>query len=457
MRDKYMSTLIQKDSTHILQNLQDYSRAVRGLTWQRQVIFTAVSAILFWFFDPIEAIVFFTISMLCEYADLRLSKYVDNIKAGDARAAKRAFTGFLINTIISAATFSIYAVWIGLTENGGGMFTALFFLFSAAIYAAINNHQIVSFLVIRLILYGASFMTMTLRDIIVYQPSLRSPMWLQFVTVMFVMYFVIDCSRVFLRMYRQDLKRLRDLKIEHEHAKSALVLKTQFVAVVSHELRTPLTSIKGSIDLINSGMFGELPPRVQSLLVMAGKSSQRLADLVNDLLDLQKIEEGKMSFSIETIDIRSFVANAVQSHQGLAERYKVSLHLQDAGSMPLYIHTDASRLMQVLGNMISNAAKFSPEKGDVFVGLSVTRENVRIYVQDSGLGIPPGSNEKIFERFTQLDSSDQRKFGGTGLGMSISRDIMNALGGTIDYDSELGVGTKFYIELPYSAVPETNL
>ena len=124
--------------------------------------------------------------------------------------------------------------------------------------------------------------------------------------------------------------------------------------------------------------------------------------------------------------------------------------------MPLYIHTDASRLMQVLGNMISNAAKFSPEKGDVFVGLSVTHENVRIYVQDSGLGIPPGSSEKIFERFTQLDSSDQRKFGGTGLGMSISRDIMNALGGTIDYDSELGLGTNFYIELPYSAAPQAN-
>jgi signal transduction histidine kinase len=456
MRDKYMSTMCQKDNTHLLQNLQDYSRAVRGLTWQRQVIFTAVSAILFWFFDPTEAIVFFTISMLCEYADLRLSKYVDNIKAGDARAAKRAFTGFLINTIISAATLSIYAVWIGLTESGGGMFTALFFLFSAAIYAAINNHQIVSFLVIRLILYGASFMIMTLRDIIVYQPSLRSPMWLQFVTVVFVMYFVIDCSRVFLRMYRQDLKRLRDLKIEHENAKSALVLKTQFVAVVSHELRTPLTSIKGSIDLINSGMFGELPPRVQSLLVMAGKSSQRLADLVNDLLDLQKLEEGKMSFSMETIDVRTFVANAVQSHQGLAERYDVSLHLQDAGSMPLYIHTDASRLMQVLGNMISNAAKFSPKKGDVFVGLSVTHESVRIYVTDNGLGIPPGSSEKIFERFTQLDSSDQRKFGGTGLGMSISRDIMNALGGTINYDSEPGVGTTFYIELPHPVAFEAS-
>lgn len=456
MFENYMGSLKQKNNKHLLQNLRDYSRAVRGLTWQRQIIFTAVSATIFWFFDPLLAIIFFTISMLCEYADLRLSSYVDRIKAGDKRATKRAFTGFLINTIISAVTLSIYAVWIGLTENGGGMFTALFFLFSGAVYAAINNHQIVSLLVIRLILYGTSFLIMTLRDIVVYQPSLKSEMWLQFVTVVFVMYFVVDCSRVFLRMYRQDLKRLRDLKVEHQRAQAALVLKTQFVAVVSHELRTPLTSIKGSIDLINSGMFGELPPRVQSLLVMAGKSSQRLADLINDLLDLQKLEEGKMTFTMETIDVRSFVADAVQSHQGLAERYDVSLHLQDAGSMPLYIHTDASRLMQVLGNIISNAAKFSPEKGDVFVGLSVTHESVRIYVQDSGLGIPPGSSEKIFERFTQLDSSDQRKFGGTGLGMSISRDIMNALGGTIDYDSELGLGTKFYIELPYSAAPQAN-
>ena len=457
MLEKHMASLKKKHNKHLLQNLRDYSRAIRVLTWQRQIIFTAVSVVLFWFFEPTQAFIFFAISMLCEYADLRLSKRVDIIKLRDTKAINSAFTGFLVNTIISAATFSIYAVWIGLTENGGGMFTALFFLFAGAIYAAINNHQIVSLLVIRLILYGTSFLIMTLRDIVVNQPSLKSDMWLQFVTVVFVMYFVVDCSRVFLRMYRQDLKHLRDLKVEHQRAKAALVLKTQFVAVVSHELRTPLTSIKGSIDLINSGMFGELPPRVQSLLGMAGKSSQRLADLINDLLDLQKLEEGKMTFTMETIDLRSFVADAVQSHQGLAERYDVSLHLQDPEATPVYIHSDASRLMQVLGNMISNAAKFSPEKGDVRVGLSVTHERVRIYVADSGLGIPPGSSEKIFERFTQLDSSDQRKFGGTGLGMSISRDIMNALGGTIDYDSELGVGTTFYIELPYSAAPEACL
>ena len=207
------------------------------------------------------------------------------------KITRRVFHAYTANTFLSALTISTYAVWVGITEDGMGVFTALFCLFAAALYASINNHQIARALAIRLTLYGMSFLLITVRDLWVYRPPLHSEMWLQFFTVIFVMYFLIDCSLGFLRMYRRDIKRLEDLEIEHERAKAALVLKSQFVAVVSHELRTPLTSIKGSIDLINSGKLGTFNPQAESLLKLAGRNSQRLAILVDDLLDLQKLEE----------------------------------------------------------------------------------------------------------------------------------------------------------------------
>lgn len=436
----------------LLKNTRDYSRAVMTLTWQRQALFAAVALLTGWFFDPLKASLFFTVCMACEYVDLWLAKRVEANTAGDVQIARNVHKGFILNTAVSAIAICTYAVWVGITEDGVGMFTALFCLFAAALYAAINNHQIVGTLAIRLALYGVSFLIITVRDLWVYRPPLSSDMWLQFFTVIFVMYFLIDCSLGFLSMYRQGLQRLEDLEIEHERAKAALVLKSQFVAVVSHELRTPLTSIKGSLDLISSGKFGEFSPQTKSLLDVAGRNSQRLADLVDDLLDLQKIEEGKMTFDKETIDVAKFVADAIHSHQGLADRYRVTLTGDFDSDATVFVQADPSRLMQVLGNVISNAAKFSEEHGNVEVGFNAENGRVRIFVRDHGVGIPDGSKDDVFGRFVQLDSSDQRKFGGTGLGMNISREIIEAIGGSIDYESELGVGTTFFVELPCAVV-----
>ncbi|SHF62630.1 His Kinase A (phospho-acceptor) domain-containing protein [Loktanella atrilutea] len=437
-----------------LKHLQDYARAVKALTWQRQSIFAAVAVLTGWFFTPWKAELFFAIGMLCELADLRLANRVDRVREGDYKTMSKLMTGFVINTVISSLTIGIYAMWVGLTEEGVGLFTALFCLSAGAIFAAINNHQIVRLLVIRFVIYGVAFLVLTTRDLIVYRPPLTSELWLQFFTVIFVMYFLIDCSRSFLRMYRQDLKRLEDLQQEHERTKAALVVKSQFVAAVSHELRTPLTSIKGSLELVNTGKFGEIPSRAKHLLEVAGRNSKRLADLVDDLLDLQKLEEGKMTFDNQTIEVRSFLADAVNDHQGLADQYNVTLNIHLEDTPAVHVRADRSRLMQVLANIISNAAKFSMAKGDVDIGLSVAQGWIRIFVRDYGIGIPEDGKEKVFGRFTQLDPSDQRKCGGTGLGMNISREIMSALGGLIDYESTLGVGTTFYVDLPRVTGPE---
>lgn len=439
-----------------LQYIQDYSHVVKALTWQRQGILLAVAVLTGSFFSPLYAALFFLACMLCEGIDLRLSKEAIGIAAGDTRATKLIFFKYLANTIASTLLVSGYAVWVGLTENGIGLFTAMFCLFAAALHAAINNHQFAAALVVRLIFYGLSFIVLSVHDLWMYRPPLHSEAWLQFFTVLFVMYFLIDCSLHFLRMYRRDIKRLKELEAEHKKVKAALVLKSEFVAIVSHELRTPLTSIKGSLDLVNSGKFGELPTRIQNLLGLAGKNAQRLANLVNDLLDIQKLEDGQMRFKTGVVEIGRFLTEAISAHQGLAEQCNVRFVNDAQSQTPVHVNTDPARMMQVMGHVLSNAAKFSPDQGDVHIGYGLKADKVCIFVRDQGIGIPPDVEDQIFARFVQLDSSNQRQFGGTGLGMNIARDITKAIGGKISYTSVLNVGTTFFIELPcaFASAPD---
>ncbi|MDG4650208.1 HAMP domain-containing sensor histidine kinase [Roseibacterium sp. SDUM158017] len=445
------------DSERLLQNLRDYAAAIFTLLWQRQAIFAAVAVLTAFFFDPFRAALFYGVIILCDVIDLTIARRVSRIEAHDTRAVRVCFGWVMANTLLSTFAIAGYVVWVASMQETGGQFTPLFFLFAAALFAAMNNHQVVWALAIRLTVYGLAFLYISVKDLWIYRPEMTSELWLQFFTVVFVMYFLIDCSLVFLRLYRRNLRQLAELRDEHERTKAALVVKSQFVSIVSHELRTPLTSIKGSLDLINSEKLGPVPPHIASLLEMASKNSKRLAHLIDDLLDLQKIEAGEMKFKRELVNVQALVADAVAGNFGLAEKYKVTLRTETSDVAPLFVMADESRMMQVLSNMISNAAKFSHEGGEVAVGSSLSDDRIRIYVRDHGVGIPEGSRDKVFERFTQLDSSDQRQAGGTGLGMNISREIVESFGGVIDYDSEVGVGSTFYIELPAIPAKDSGL
>jgi signal transduction histidine kinase len=228
---------------------------------------------------------------------------------------------------------------------------------------------------------------------------------------------------------------------------SALQIKSQFVSVVSHELRTPLTSIKGSLDLLNSGAMGPVPDNMAPLVELAAKNSLRLSNLINDILDFQKIEAGEMSYRFDQVDVRALVNEAIGSNAGYADSLGITIVADMPAPDGAHVLGDDSRLMQVMSNMISNALKFSPAGGKVIVGYENTGDAVRIFVEDHGEGIAPNSKKKVFDRFSQLDSSDQRKVGGTGLGMNISKQIVDQHNGTIDYVSEPGKGTIFFVTL----------
>ncbi|WP_339106670.1 sensor histidine kinase [Roseovarius rhodophyticola] len=303
-------------------------------------------------------------------------------------------------------------------------------------------------LAIRLALYGVSFVIIVVRDLWVERPPLTSELWLHFFTVIFVMYFLIDCSIVFLKLYRKNLAHLNKLHKEHERTKAAYKIKSQFVSTVSHELRTPLTSIKVSLDLLNTGALGPIPANMQTIVETAGKNSDRLSRLIDDVLDLQKLEAGEMTYRMEVLNVQVFLTDAVEGNAGFADMHRVTLMPEFDEKPWLFVEADEMRLMQVLSNVISNAVKFSNQGDIVTVGCMTLDSRVRIYVQDRGKGIPQGSEEKVFGRFSQIDSSDRRQVGGTGLGMNISREIVEHFKGTLTYESSEGQGTTFFIDLP---------
>lgn len=432
----------------LLQNLKDYTSACINLLLQRQGIFLAATILTAFYFDPRPAILFYGTIMLTEFIDLILARRVHRLSPENRRSILFYLVLILANTVLSSGAICIYAISVAFQQEAGGHFTPLFFLFAAALFAAMNNHQIVLALALRLMMYGVSFMLIVLEDIWVEQPPLSSDLWLHFFTVIFVMYFLIDCSMVFLRLYRNNLQQLETLKTEHERTKAAYLVKSQFVSTVSHELRTPLTSIKGSLDLLNSGAMGTVPEQMQGLVEMAGKNSNRLSNLIDDVLDLQKIEAGEMTYRMALLNVQDIVFEAVHSSLGYAETHGVTLEAICPEDEDLFIEGDENRLMQVMSNMISNAAKFSHEGDEVIVSCECIGDVVRISVQDKGVGIPDNARDKVFGRFTQLDSSDQRNAGGTGLGMNISKEIVEHMNGQIDYISELGTGSTFFVEFP---------
>ena len=224
-------------------------------------------------------------------------------------------------------------------------------------------------------------------------------------------------------------------------------LKKEFTSTLSHELRTPLTSIIGSLQLINSGVMGEVDKDVAELTQVAERNGQRLLDLINDILDIEKIESGKLTMSPEVFAVDDLVREAMVLNRAFGERFKVRFEAH--GELPGgQVFADRKRLLQVMTNLLSNAAKFSPEGATVDVALSAKGGLLRVAVEDRGPGIPEGFRGRIFGRFAQADSTASRQKGGTGLGLAICKRLVELMQGHIGFEDREGGGTRFWFELP---------
>lgn len=230
-------------------------------------------------------------------------------------------------------------------------------------------------------------------------------------------------------------------------------MKNEFISTVSHELRTPLTSIQASLAMLADGMAGELPPDALRLVTIASQSSERLVRMVNDLLDIQKIEAGQMHFETLAQPLLPVAERALAAMEGHARKAGVGL-LGDwnADAAHIAASIDADRMEQVLTNLLSNAIKFTPAGKTVTLGLARAPGKVRLLVLDEGPGIAPEFQQRVFQRFAQADGADSRTRGGTGLGLAISKAIIEEHGGTIGFTTAPGRGTRFVVELPAAQV-----
>ena len=241
----------------------------------------------------------------------------------------------------------------------------------------------------------------------------------------FVLCSIVDLSQ------RQEIDRLR----------------TDFVSTVSHELRTPLTSITGSLALLKSGVVGDLPAEARSMVRIAHKNAERLVRIINDILDIGRLEQGTISLRWQRISLNSLLHQSLEANASYADKYGVRFRF-DAGPTEDLVEADPDRLMQVFANLLSNAAKFSSPGSDVRIRSGGDETTVTVEVEDSGPGIPEAFKGRVFEKFAQADASASRAFEGTGLGLSIAKRLIEAMHGTIGFRPSAGGGTIFYFTLP---------
>ncbi|MEE2002270.1 ATP-binding protein [Alkalimonas sp. MEB108] len=238
---------------------------------------------------------------------------------------------------------------------------------------------------------------------------------------------------------------LRDMTEQHKVDR----LKNEFVSTVSHELRTPLTAINGSIGLVLGGVMGSVSPQTKQLLQTAYDNCDHLTQLINDLLDIEKLEAGKMRFQLQPIALAELVEQCLQQNQPLATESRLQLKLQTRDHH-LQVRADPLRLQQVITNLLSNAIKYAPRDSTVLLRLSLDGNKVRLEVRDQGPGVPEHFQPSLFQKFAQADSADNKAKQGSGLGLAIARSLIQAMDGDIGYQPIQPHGSCFYLTLPLS-------
>lgn len=241
-------------------------------------------------------------------------------------------------------------------------------------------------------------------------------------------------------------RRLKEKDVLLKGAEAANVAKSRFLSVVNHELRTPLTSINGVVSLISAGALGEVPENFRRPIKIAERNCNQLNALIVDLLDVEKFTAEKIEYHFNDVALQSFLHEQIEMNTSYANIYGIEL-VAESNMPELKVQVDRHRLAQVLSNLISNAAKFSEEGSKVVIGLEQVGDRAVVSVKDTGRGIPEEARGRIFDRFQQVDSSNERERGGTGLGLAIIRSIVEAHGGKIDFDSVVGQGTTFHFDL----------
>lgn len=435
-----------RNSSVLMRQMRDYAMVSKRLFVQRFIIYAAALILAAFYYSVSVALISSTLIAVSEIYDYIIANHILSLNERDQKGIRRYFALLHVGVTFNAGIIAFYTTSIALLQGPTTHFMPLFFLFAAALFAAMNSHKIMTVLIIRLSFYGSIFLSIPIWDIYITSAPITSDLWAQLFTSIFVLYFIVDCSGVYLRLYRKNLLQMEILRRDNARTKALSETKNQFLATVSHELRTPLTSIKGSLDLANSGALGEIPEGFSRVLEIAQRNADRLNLLIDDLLDQQSMEAGQMRYDFKPVQLSSFIPHVLLVNQPFAERFQINL-LHDPVDGDVFVTADPKRLEQVLSNILSNAIKFSDAGSEILVCVDACPDRVRVKVKDEGMGLSDLDRERVFDQFSQIDSTDRRKVGGTGLGMHISQRIIEAHGGKIDYYANTESGTTFFVDL----------
>jgi signal transduction histidine kinase len=255
------------------------------------------------------------------------------------------------------------------------------------------------------------------------------------------------------RSIKQAEEARQQAEESRQRAEEADKAKSQFLANMSHELRTPLNAIIGYDEAMLGGMVGEFSAQQNKLLGHIQHNSRRLLGLINDILDLSKVESGSLQVFLAPISPNKVIRETVENLRSLADQKSIELNTTFSDDVPEVVLGDANKLQQVIVNVVSNAVKFT-DKGSVTVAVDIVdSSNWRFQVKDTGIGMPSNASTYIFEPFQQVDGTDKRKYKGTGLGLAITKRLVERLGGSISVVSDIGKGSTFSIILPRAYVP----
>jgi signal transduction histidine kinase len=249
------------------------------------------------------------------------------------------------------------------------------------------------------------------------------------------------------RLFEEVERRAKELEIAYDELKESDRLKDELVQNVSHELRTPLTFVKGYVDLLMDGEMGLLTQQQQDALQIVSDKTDEITRIIEDIITLQRIDA--TNIQLERVSMSAFLDTAVADHRLVANKKGLQIVYQKPRAKAM-VYIDKQRMMQVMDNLLGNAMKFSPDGGTITVKLEEDDEFVTVCVSDEGIGVPKDKQDRIFDRFYQVDGSSRRRFGGTGIGLAIVKRIVNAHHGRIWLESEVGKGSSFYFALPVS-------
>jgi signal transduction histidine kinase len=246
-------------------------------------------------------------------------------------------------------------------------------------------------------------------------------------------------------LFEEVEERAVELAIAYEELKESDRLKDELVQNVSHELRTPLTFVKGYVDLLMEGEMGLLNPTQTEALEIVSTKTDEITRLIEDIITLQRIDAGNLQ--LQAVSMTDFLKTAVASHQIVASQKGLNI-IYKKPPFEATVYMDKGRISQVVDNLIGNAMKFSPDGGTITIAVTEQETDVLVAITDEGIGVPKDKQQKIFERFYQIDGSSRRRFGGTGIGLAIVKRIIDAHNGQIWVESEIDQGSAFYFALP---------